>query len=103
MRDVPDVTRQIKAVCARHRLFLERPFQCKKAASKLQNDAYFANLYWGIKSLRRSDLRPPGDCARLTEKSLLVDTRSLMADPRLRTADGRLCRHTVRHQVQTIR
>ena len=34
---------------------LERLFQRKKATAKLFNDAYFANLYRGIKTLHRSD------------------------------------------------
>jgi hypothetical protein len=48
---MPDVTGQ-KAVGARHRCLLEQAFQPQKAAAKPLNDAYFANLYQGIKIVR---------------------------------------------------
>ncbi len=80
VRGVPDVTGEEVAVGAGVVFFLERRFQCKKTASKPQNAAYFANLYWGIKSLRRSDPGLSGQVQKIMneihEKCLPYGSRS---------------------------
>ena len=70
--DMPDVTRQIMAVCSGHRFSLEDAFKPKNWASKRLNDAFYAILRCQIKKLPQSDPGKLGRAFREVEQGSVV-------------------------------